>query len=111
MDIFGDISKEVEFFFHGLNWTFILIYTFILYGMKNKEEFRWYNELFDSNRHMQPFKVWVAGIITMLIFCLFKYLETGINAEYISQMLRSWIIVIVFNSVFSKKIDSAIDGK
>ncbi len=102
MDIFKDIQKEVDFFFTDLNWTYILIYVFILYGIKNKEEFEWYNKLLDKN--LKPFKVWIAGIIVMIIFSFFKFLETGISASYVSQLLRSWIIVIVFNSIFSKKI-------
>lgn len=104
MDIFKDVQSEIEFFFDDLNWTYILIYVFVLYGIKNKEEFLWYNNLFDKNEKFKPFKVWVAGIVIMLIFCLFKGLEVGVTASYVSQMLRSWIIVIVFNSIFSKKI-------
>lgn len=104
MDIFKDVQSEIEFFFDDLNWTYILIYVFVLYGIKNKEEFLWYNNLFDKNEKLKPFKVWVAGIVIMLIFCLFKGLEVGVTASYVSQMLRSWIIVIVFNSIFSKKI-------
>lgn len=104
MDIFQDIQDNIEFFFGDLNWTYILIYVFILYGIKNKEEFAWYNTLLDKNEKIKPFKVWLAGIIVMIIFCIFKYLETGIGPAYVSQMLRSWIVVIVFNSIFSKKI-------
>lgn len=103
-NIFNDIQQEVELFFDDLNWTYILIYVFILYGIKNKDEFAWYNAIFDKSDKLRPFKVWIAGIITMLIFCLFRGLEVGITVSYISQILRSWIIVIVFNSVFSKKI-------
>ncbi len=108
MDIFKDIQGEVEFFFDDLNWTYILIYVFVLYGIKHKEEFQWFNDLFDKNKYIKSFKVWIAGLIIILIFTIFKGLESGLEVSYISQILRSWIVVIVFNSVFSKKI-SQID--
>lgn len=105
VNIFDDIQNEIEFFFGNLNWTYILIYVFVLYGIKNKEEFKWYNNLMSKNKSIKPFKVWIAGVIIIMIFLLFHELETGITAAYISQILRSWILVIVFNSVFSKKIE------
>lgn len=108
MDIFKDIQGEVEFFFDDLNWTYILIYVFILYGIKHKEEFQWFNDIFDKTKRLKSFKVWIAGLIVIVLFVLFKGLESGLEVSYISQILRSWIIVIVFNSIFSKKI-SQID--
>ena len=48
--------------------------------------------------------IWIAGIIVILFFCLFRVLEVGLSASYVSQILRSFIIVIVLNSIFSKKI-------
>lgn len=105
-NVFTDIQNEIELFFDDLNWTYILIYVFVLYGIKQKDEFLWYNQLFDNNETIKPFKVWIAGIVIILTFCLFRGLETGITPSYVSQMIRSWIIVIVFNSIFSRKIQS-----
>ena len=105
INIFNDIQGEVELFFDDLNWTYILIYVFVLYGIKHKEEFLWYNRLFDNSDKLKPFKVWVAGTIIMIIFCIFKGLEVGLIVSYVSQLMRSWIIVIVFNSIFSRKIN------
>lgn len=102
--IFEDIQSELEYFFDDLNWTFIIIFVFVLYGIKNKEEFSWFNKIFDLKESIKPFKVWAAGLIIMLFFTFFKYLETGIDAAYVSMLFRSWILVIVFNSVFSDKI-------
>jgi len=105
MDIFKDIQKDVEFFFADLNWTYILIYVFVLYGIKHKEEFEWYNNLFDRNKQLKSFKVWVAGIAILGLFCTFRALGVELfNSEYVSQLMRSWIMVIVFNSIFNKKI-------
>lgn len=105
MDLFKDIQKDIEFFFADLNWTYILIYVFILYGIKHKEEFDWYNNLFDRNKNLKSFKVWAAGIITIGFFCCFRAAGVeSFNSEYVSQLLMSWIMVIVFNSIFNKKI-------
>lgn len=104
-NIISDLQTETELFFDDLNWTYILIYVFVLYGIKYKEEFEWFNILFDSNKYLKSFKIWIAGIVIILLFCLFKGLEVGVTASYISQMMRSWIIVIVCNSIFSNKLN------
>lgn len=106
MDLFKDIQTEIEFFFGDLNWTYVLIYVFVLYGIKHKEEFEWYNTMFDTRPKLKPFKVWAAGVIIMLIFSTFRSLNATMvfDSEYVSRLMRSWIIVIVFNSIFNKKI-------
>ena len=106
--VFDDLKDEIELFFNDLNWTFILIFVFVLYGIKNKEEFQWFNDLLKGR--LNPYKVWIAGLIITLFFSFFKFLEGGLTPEYVSQMLRSFIIVVVFNSVFSKNIEK-IDKK
>jgi hypothetical protein len=106
INVFDDLKDEIELFFNDLNWTYILIYVFVLYGIKNKEEFQWYNKLFSK---YEPYKVWIAGLIISVFFIFFKWLDVGMYSEYISQLLRSMIVVIVFNSVFSKNI-SKIDN-
>ena len=100
--VFDDIQGEIEIFFDDLNWTYILIYFFVLYGIKHKEEFNWY--LNWTKGQLKPFRVWIAGVIVILFFIFFKYLEGGLASGYISEILRSWIVVIVFNSVFSDKL-------
>lgn len=105
-NVFDSFQTEVEAFFDGLNWTYILMYVFILYGIKNKPEFSWYNNLLKDTK-FEPFKIWIAGLIVMFTFFIFRSIGVnGLDSEYVSQMLRSYIIVIVFNSVFSKKIES-----
>jgi hypothetical protein len=66
--VINDMGNEVELFFNDLNWRFIIIYVFILYGMKHKEEFNWYNELFKSNPFLDSLKTWITGIILMAFF-------------------------------------------
>lgn len=114
IQIIIDIQKELEFFFSGLNWTYIFIYVITLFGIKSKQEFIWYNDFFNKRKSIKPFKVWIAGVILMFIFGLFSYLETSeLKASYISQMLRSFVVVTVFNSFFIekvKKIEDSLDG-
>lgn len=109
MSIIEDFQSELELLFDDLNWTYMLIFVFILYGIKNKKEFYWYNKLMDKSKVLDSFKAWIAGIIVMLTFFLFRYLETGIDASYVSQALRSYIIVIVFNSVFNKNVNDSLN--
>ena len=79
------------------------MFLIVLYGIKHKEEFYWYNLLFNKTRLLRAFKSWVAGLIVAALFCVFTEEITKI---YISQLLRSWATVIVFNSLFvNKKIN------
>lgn len=102
--MFEDIQQHLEGFFDNLNWTFIFMYVIILYGIKHKREFNWYNNLF-SSESWEDLKSWLAGIIVGLLFCFF-YWEEGdeLNGTYVSQLLRSWVVVLVFNTIFTDKI-------
>lgn len=111
--IFQDIQHELEFFFSDLNWTFIFVFVICLYGMRHKPEFRWYNHFFNARPKIKDFKVWTAGFIIGILFCLFRWLDETVvfNAKYISTLLRSWLVVIVFNSVFTNKIEDITHEK
>jgi D-alanyl-lipoteichoic acid acyltransferase DltB (MBOAT superfamily) len=108
--MFTDIQTEIEAFFHGLNWTYIFMYVMCLYGIKNNIEFDWYNELLDRKKWSSKLKVWIAGVIVGLFFCFFTYMKGPgmLNSEYVSTLLRSWIIVIVFNTVANSRIQKSI---
>lgn len=97
--IWKGIAPELQAFFGGLNWTFIIMYTIILYGVSYKAEFEWFNDIIKRFK-LTKFTTWITGIITGLVFCFFKSLNTGINSEYIATLLRSWFLVVVFSSVF-----------
>lgn len=105
MDIFKDISSEIQLFFTGLNWTYIFIFIMVLYGIKYKPEFHWYNSLLNK-LGASKFKVWIAGIVIGIIFCIFRHLDgiQPLNSLYVSSLMRSWIVAIVFNSMASLKI-------
>ena len=109
-NIIEDIQEELDFFFDDLNWTYILMFVMILYGIKHRQEFEWYNTISNS-KNWESLKVWVAGLIVGGLFSLFRWLgENTFDSEYVSTLLRSWIVVIDFHSVIDKKI-SNIDNK
>jgi hypothetical protein len=104
--MFNGIQSALEGFFGDLNWTYIIIYAIILYGVKYKPEFIWYNDLFKKGNWVY-LKTWVAGVIVGLFFCLFHWGESEYNLawKYVSQLLRSWVVVIVFNAAFTSNIE------
>lgn len=107
INMFDGIESELELFFSGLNWLYVLVFSFMVYGINNKPEFDWYNYLFDKmvkNEYFKSLKIWVAGLILILFFCLFKYLKGDFDSEYVSSILRSWLFVVIFNSAISNTI-------
>lgn len=101
IEIINDISVELEYFFHNLNWTFILTLIFIIYGVQYKEDFIWFKKLTGKCKY---FRMWIVGIIGILQFSFFKYLEGGFTASYFSELLRSFMVVMVFNAEIIKKL-------
>ena len=97
--IWKGISPEIQAFFGGLNWTYIIMYIIILYGVTYKREFNWFNKLMVKFNTVD-FTSWIAGFLIGLTFCLFKGLESGVKSEYVSTLLRSWFLVVVFSSIF-----------
>lgn len=97
--IWSGIAPELKAFFGGLNWTFIIMYTIILYGVSYKAEFEWFNDIMKKLKTTK-FTTWITGILVGIVFCVFKHLNDGIHSEYISTLLRSWFLVVVFSSVF-----------
>lgn len=93
------MAPELTSFFGGLNWTYIIMYTIILYGVTYKSEFDWFNDI-QKKYKLTKFTTWIVGILIGIVFCIFKNLESGISWYYVSSMLRSWFLVVVFASVF-----------
>ena len=111
MQLFQDFETALTELFSHLNWTYILMYTFVLYGISNKKEFIWYNKLMDKNSNLSLLKEWIAGFVVAAFFITFRSIgPDGMDSEYISALLRSYIIVLIFNSVLSKKISKIDDG-
>lgn len=97
--IWKGIEPELQSFFGELNWTYIIMYVIILYGITYKQEFDWFNQLITKYK-ASKYTSWIAGLATGIVFCIFKSLEEEISWNYISTLLRSWFLVVVFASVF-----------
>ena len=97
--IWAGIGPEIQAFFVDLNWTFVLMFIIILYGVSYKSEFEWFNRLI-SKWKLNNFKTWLTGILLGLTFCFFRWQsDKTFDSEYIAQLLRSWLCVVVFSSV------------
>ena len=104
-----DIETALVAFLQNLNWTFIFNFSFVIYGIRNEEDFLWYNELAERKGFAKT-KIWLAGILIMLMTCMFCYLEypNEFTAGYVSSLLRSFLVAIVLNKVIATLIDSSI---
>jgi hypothetical protein len=107
--IFNDINVEFQLLFSNLNWLYIFLFSFLIHGIKNKEEFAWYNSIFKDLGHWKSLKIWIAGIILIGFFLLFHSLNLGFSTEYLATILRSWLVVIVFNTIITNKIKKIED--
>ncbi len=113
------IQPEVIDFLHGLNWTFILMFIIILYGLKHTNHFNWFDTQLDKIKSKE-YKVWIAALITGLVFCFFKWKENDglFGWAYASMLLRSIFFGVIFSSIFVdipvfiiQKLGSIIDKK
>lgn len=59
MEAFDDIKEAVGFFITGLNWTYIIIFALVIYGIKNEEEFEWYKNLTSKTK----MGTWIVTIV------------------------------------------------
>lgn len=96
----NQITPEAIYFLSDLNWTFIIVYLIVLYGMKHTEYYDWFNDWVESKNKIRKFKVWLAGLIIGVFFIIFRWLGPDpITSEYVSQFLRSMILALTFSSL------------
>ena len=100
----NEISEVISYFVENLNWTFIIICSFITFGIKFKEEFN-----FAKNWVKKEYISWLVCGISILVFSLFKLLESNdmtliTFSSYILELIRSVVIVVVFNSGITSRI-------
>ena len=101
-EILDNFTTELQIFFSDLNWTFVILYLTLLYGIKYKYEFDWYVKLIKKS-WWGSLKIWIAGLILVLAHCIFRYLgPNSFDSDYVAQLLRSFFIVVTFNSVFTR---------
>jgi len=111
LNITKDIETAFIVLFKNLNWAFIIIFSLVVYGIKNDEDFEWYNDIFKNKQKLGKLKIWIAGGVMMLIYSLFCYLENPneFNAAYVSSLLRSFIIGISLDKIVTATIKTAIE--
>jgi len=108
-NILSDIKNAFVQFVNGLNWAYIIMFTFVTYGIQNEPEFDWYNDLLKKSK----LKTWIAGIIILLLFCLFTYLEEpkSLSAWYVSSISRSFMITIILHRSADRFLKTHIERK
>jgi hypothetical protein len=99
-----DALKQGQDLLNNLNWIYIYMFAFVIYGIKTEEEFAWYNKLMRKNETLYSLRLWVAGLVIALLNILFSGMEYGFSIIYTAGVIRSFIITIVFNSVVIKKV-------
>jgi len=111
------IQPELIDFLEGLNWSFILMFIVILYGIKHTNHFCEFDRLLEK-LNIQKYKVWIAAFITGILFCFFKWQENLISWNYASTLLRSIFVGVAFSNIFVdipvfiiQKLGSIIDKK
>lgn len=114
MNIFNDIGLAIQDFFTDLNWSYIIIFLSVIYAIKNNhEEFDWFNDIFNKKEKISKFKLWIAGLVIAILFCIFRYTDgiAPLNSVYISGLLRSMIVSIVFYKISNKKISNHLKNE
>jgi hypothetical protein len=97
-----DFTTELINFVSDLNNKFIIVYVLVIYGIKYNDEFEWYNDLFTNRNKLQSLKIWIAGWIIMVIFGIFCYFEGDLTPQYLSTLMRTWIVIISLADVVVK---------
>lgn len=106
------IYPEIVYFIGDLNWTFIIVYLVVLYGLKHTEHYDWYKDLFNNKPRLAKFKTWLSGLIIGVFFFIFRILgPDSFDSEYVSQFLRSIIMGITFSGLLVDWPIRLIEGR
>lgn len=93
------LEPELIFFFDELNWTYIIMLSIILYGIKHTDLLDWFVKLCEKIK-IKKYSYWMAAIVTGVVFVIFRELEYwDVNASYISGLLRSMFFTVVFSNI------------
>ena len=93
------LEPELIFFFDELNWTYIIMLSIILYGIKHTDLLDWFVNLCEKIK-IKKYSYWMAAIVTGVVFMIFRELEYwDVNASYVSGLLRSMFFTVVFSNI------------
>lgn len=108
----NQIYPELLYYLDDLNWTFIITFMIIMYGLKHTEYYKGFNEIIERYQIINKFKYWVIGLIIGFIFFIFRILGPDeFHSEYIAQYLRSLILSITFSGLLIDWPISLIEGR
>lgn len=112
-EIWNDqIYPEILFYLEDLNWTFIITFIIVLYGIKHTVHYEWFNHYVNLNPHIKRFKSWLIGLILGITFMIFRYLgPEDFHSEYVAQYMRSLIIAITFSGLLIDWPIRLIEGR
>jgi hypothetical protein len=112
-EIWNDqIYPEILLYLEDLNWTFIITFIIVLYGIKHTTHYEWFNHYGNINHKVKRFKTWIVGIVIGCYFMFFRWLgPDGFHSEYVAQYLRSLIIAITFSGLLIDWPIRLIEGR
>lgn len=92
---------EIYDFASHLQVYYLITLTVLMYGLKNTNELDWYKDLLTKWK-LEKGASWIAAIIIMLLFCLFRWLDADLdfNSTYVADLLRTMLVGIILKSVF-----------
>lgn len=95
------IQPELIGFFNSLNWFYIIMFINILYGLKHTIHFSWYEKVI-GNTKFSKYQTWLSATILAFSFIFFRWIDPvlNINVDYISSLLRSVFVAVIFSDVF-----------
>jgi hypothetical protein len=77
------------------NIHYIMAYIVIIVGLKYTDNLQWYKRIYGKYKHNV---IAITGVILMFFYSGMSY--RIINSEYISSLLQSYILTLVFQDIF-----------
>jgi hypothetical protein len=106
------IYPQIILYLNDLNWTFIISFIIVLYGVKHTEHYDGFNHFFKKNKLIEKFESWIIGLVMGVTFCVFRILgPEDFHSEYVSQYLRSLVMAITFSGLLIDWPIKLIEGR
>ncbi len=112
------LEPELILFLDGLNWLYIIMLIITFYGLRHTDFLDWLKSVLKSVK-AKKYTHWLIAIVVGLLFMIFRCAEGNtITAIYLSSMLRSLVVTVIFSRIFVdipvyiiKIIRSFVDSK
>lgn len=107
----GLILKHFVDFLANIDWFFGIVFTLIIYGVKEDNEFQWYRDMFKTEK-MVKLKLWVTGLILIIAFTVSRlYHNKTFSFDYMLSLTQTFLVVMIFRSLIFDKISEKLKGK